>query len=467
MAEREFLALNEDTSRLEAPQAGDTYVANRRANFTLGIDLPAGQDIGGAVIGDIVNLVNNITVDAPINLNDALVELQLSDVTMRLYPQGWDHAVEGTMPALFNAGEALEVISDATVGGQEYKSGDLVMARVQNPNPNDTSDYLRIPTGNGILTVAGVAPDAAGNVAVTIDDLAPGTGGFLLDTDINTLAKLNALVGDANLDDVSAARPAQAHTHSQQVVLNYTFSPRDVDTGYSYLGGFYDFSTDDANLIQGGTVTIGDASNPHGAYAFAVFGAANTNGTTVTVTVSGASIDDNGLLTPGDSEVLFTGAPGALNVNQYYQTTKRWAGTVTYTLTTDGTAATCDFNYGLCQYERMNSDGISINLVEIYGMANTTDAAFDVEVIKHDPANWTYAATGFDIPNPVASMAGDYGAFAGIVADNAFSWRRGGPVDTLDTGEGVILRINLGVNRAVSFVNAKILLSGETGSTGP
>jgi hypothetical protein len=459
MAEREIIGLNEESSRLEVPSGSDTYVAPARINLEQGADIPSGQDIGGAAIDDILNLVNNITLSGPIDMADMQAAASLNNVTMRLYPQPWDYAGTIALPSLLYPGEAAIAASDANIGGAIWKTGDLIMAAVENPTTAD--DFIRIPTGNGILTVNSVEPDAAGNIELTIDDLAVGSG-FVLNTDIDTLEKLRT-VSNSTLDEAGDPRPVLAHTHKQDVVLSYTYVPRSTFTGETYLGGFYQYDSNAASLVQNGSITIGAANNPHGGHAFMVFGAGGTDGTTIVVEASGTSIDDEGTLTPGDSEILVSAAPGAVSAGAFYQTTKRWIGTVTFTLSTDGVNATCDFNYGLVQYERTEG-GALVSRIQAEGMAEASDGTFDVELLLHKKTGWTYAATGFIPGISIASFLVDNSQ--GIQMDEPFSWIRRNIPTALETDEGVMFRVVIGSNKAVSYLNMSVAVEVDSGSTG-
>jgi len=244
-------------------------------------------------------------------------------------------------------------------------------------------------------------------------------------------------------------------------IKSYNFSARNASSGQYYLGGFYDASPTDANLTQASTTaTHGTANSPYGAHAFIVFGAAATDGSTITLTASGTSFDEvTGTLTPGDSEVLYTGAAAGLTLNDYIETPKKWNGTVTFTLTSDGVNFSMDFNYGLAKYDDFGDVDVVMRLGEVVGLAEANDSNFEVELIRHTAAGWTYLASGFDNPGSAArySMVGDYGA-NGIFDGEHFAWKRTNLIVPLSAAldEGLILRVVTSVNNAVAYMNVHV-----------
>ena len=87
------------------------------------------------------------------------------------------------------------------------------------------------------------------------------------------------------------------------------------------------------------TVNHGSTNNPYGAHVGIVAGAAGTasGGTgTVTLVVSGTSwVSTTATRTPADSETIVADIT-AMSTNSYVETTKRWLGQVTFTLTCTG-----------------------------------------------------------------------------------------------------------------------------------
>ena len=311
---------------------------------------------------------------------------------------------------------------------------------------------------------------------------------------IDSLAELNALVLDATLDDVSGTRDPNAHVHDPADVTGtavittdsrlsdartpvahshiYTdmtttlalvpcaYATRKLASGAVYLHGFYKAPAADANLTQASpTITYGAANGMHPAHVFMVFGAGSTDGINVTLTVTGTSWTDAGVRTAADSEVLYTGPVAGLTLNDYLETSKKFVGTVTFTLTSDGVNFTMDFNYGLSKYYDYNNHDFAIDWVEFTGQAEENDTGFDIEIIKHTTTGYTYSAAAFDpVVNVVASSATDMVTEKNLVAGEEFAWKHVGlSADILGTGsEGFMIRVTTTVNDSITFMNGGI-----------
>ena len=104
----------------------------------------------------------------------------------------------------------------------------------------------------------------------------------------------------------------------------------------------------------------------------------------------------HGVRTPADSEVIIADCT-AESTNDYTETSKKWIGQITYTLSSSG-GGTFDytFNYGLCKYEDFSNTKVTITSFEIVGEGNTADATFNVTLMKHTTTGWTYSAAAFD-----------------------------------------------------------------------
>lgn len=202
----------------------------------------------------------------------------------------------------------------------------------------------------------------------------------------------------------------------------------------SYYGGFYIFApTDNA----GAPIALGGVSQPTGAFAFFVTG--TVPGGAETVTLTGTSVDDLGNRVPGDSEIIAVGA--GTPVNSFFQSTKRWVGSVTFTPTGGLT-----FNAGFVAFQSEGETNFTVRFIDASwqtrGATATPDA--DIALVHHRATGWTFNAGSEPTPPPpIASMRADY------TPDNVFtppeygSWRRDG-IGTVVLGnlaEGVFLRV--------------------------
>lgn len=239
---------------------------------------------------------------------------------------------------------------------------------------------------------------------------------------------------------------------------SYTFRSRDPGSGVHYVGGFYHAPVDDANLTNASpTVVYGGANHPYAAHAFIVSGGnGSTDGSDLVLTVSGTSIDDAGVRTEADSEVIEpTATVSALN--SYYETAKKWLGTITFTLTSaGGSTFSYDFNYGFCKYEDWGNRDFAITDFECTGHPNMNDAGFDIELIHHKAAGWTYHATAF-VPGAAAlyQMTTIHSTESDLDADEPFAFKLTGLSQDIDGSgsEGTIIRVTTGVNNSVFYMN--------------
>jgi hypothetical protein len=245
------------------------------------------------------------------------------------------------------------------------------------------------------------------------------------------------------------------------VFKSYTFVARDAANGENFQAGFYDYSTTDANLTQASTtVTHGEVNVPYAAHAFAVAGGAgSTDGSDLVLTVSGTSITDAGVRTTADTEVVVAAAASA-STDECFETTKKWIGQITYTLTsTGGSTFSFDFNYGFCKYEDFGNRKFTVTDFESVGLANSNEGGIDIQLLYHNDTGWTYAATGFVAGNSeVIGMNTIHSTEQDIDSGEPFAFKRSGLGTEVDGTalEGVLVRVTTSVNNSVSYLDTHI-----------
>ncbi|KKL59975.1 hypothetical protein LCGC14_2209950 [marine sediment metagenome] len=254
-----------------------------------------------------------------------------------------------------------------------------------------------------------------------------------------------------------------AHVTAEQ---SYNFNSPQGSSGTFYIAGDYDWSTTDANLNQGSlTVTHGGATGAYASHAGLVAGGAGSaSAGTVSVVASGVSIDDDGNRNGSASETLVADIT-AMALNQYFETTTKWLGTVTYTLTPSaGGTFNADFNYGHVKYEDLANTDFNVTLIECVGRAGANDTGFNLRLIYHNAADWTYAASGF-VPGPtagdaseLANMNTDYSTEKNLVNGDHFAYKRVDiNQDVAGSGsEGVLVEITTSANRAVESMDCHL-----------
>jgi hypothetical protein len=249
------------------------------------------------------------------------------------------------------------------------------------------------------------------------------------------------------------------------VLRSYSFTSPAGSSGTFFIAGFYDASAADANLNEGSTtVTHGNANVPYAAHAFVVGGGAGaaTGGSgAVTIVVSGTSITDAGVRTAGDSETIIADIT-AMATDQYSQTTKRWLGQITYTLTvgaTGHTAYNADFNYGFARYDDYNNRDFKVVSFSAVGLAGANDAGFNIELLHHSSAGWTYDAASFVAGGSEIVDMGDTHSTENDLDNGVyFSFVKTG-LTTAITGsssQGIVIRITASANKAVEYMDAQV-----------
>jgi hypothetical protein len=281
------------------------------------------------------------------------------------------------------------------------------------------------------------------------DDLVTVNGGVTGD--------MLVLSGASDTREVRVTRTGNVRFQPDHLIEFATFTSPAGSSGTFYTGGFYAAPAADANLTNASTtVSYGTANSPTGVHMFLVAGGAGTtNAGTVSIVVSGTTITDAGVRAAGTETIVANITTMA--ANKYYETTKRWLGTVTYTLTPAGgaTVFAADFNYGKCVYDSIDSRHFNIKQVEMFGRAGANDTNFDIQILHHKATGWTYSAAAF-VPgtSPLASLIGDYATDNDLVSNERFTYDRSlnQPIDGT-AGEGFLFRIITTANKAVEFMD--------------
>ena len=169
------------------------------------------------------------------------------------------------------------------------------------------------------------------------------------------------------------------------------------------------------------------------------------------LTVTGVSITDAGVKNDSDSEVLVADCSAA-STNQYFETSKKWLGQVTYTLTGE-TGASFTFNYGYCKYEDFGNRDFTLTDIEFLAHAGANETSLDVQVKIHDANSYTYSAAAFD---PMAGadykMSTDYGTNNDLALNFDGAYKRSGLTDVVlgSQSQGIIVQITHTVNNGIS-----------------
>jgi hypothetical protein len=233
-----------------------------------------------------------------------------------------------------------------------------------------------------------------------------------------------------------------------------------------FLFGFYEWAVLDANLNQGATTaTLGDANVSHASHAFIVTsGAGAAASGVVEIRATGTSITDAGVRTVSDTQTILADITTAA-ADTYYETSKKWLGTVTFELNvTSGAPATynLDFNYGLSKYEDSLNNDFTIVGIQATGFAGAADNDFDVQLYHHDPdGTWIYSAAGFtplNAGNLIASLVTDHSIDDQLANRDHFAWKRTDLSTNVlgSISDGIIVLIASSANNAIEYANVRI-----------
>jgi hypothetical protein len=245
-----------------------------------------------------------------------------------------------------------------------------------------------------------------------------------------------------------------------------------ASAGIFHAFGFYEAPATDANLTQASTTqTLGSANNAYQSHAFLVSAAAGTvsggtNGT-ANITITGTSVTSAGVRTASDSEIIVADIT-ALGANTYIESTKMWIGQVTYTLALTGDRTTCavDFNYGYVSANHFYEKNVTIQQFECTGRAGQNDSGFNIQLLKHSNAGWTYSASAF-VPGGTVllNMNTDFNTEKNLVSGKRFHYHRKGLSTAINgattpsltvPNEGVVVRITTGQNSSVDTMDIRI-----------
>lgn len=220
--------------------------------------------------------------------------------------------------------------------------------------------------------------------------------------------------------------------------------------GTYYVGGDYEVASSDNDFS--GSPTFGSANKARAARFFVVLGAVTVD--ELTIRVTGTSITDGGVRTASDTEDIVI--PSTTPVDTYFETAKKWNGTVTISVQA-GTAKTC--NYGFCKYWNEYGRDFEVRAFECGWLAGAADSGFDLKLRHHKDTGWTFnSAAAPTPPTPLRVLSTDYSTEKNLAAGERGHWRRTGLSHAIagSDGEGVLWEIVSGANDAVRIGNLSL-----------
>ena len=312
---------------------------------------------------------------------------------------------------------------------------------------------------DGNLVASGTLSVAGGNLTVGDDGDIHGAEQAVTSTAVPNYWSVYSKTDDSLYYQDGAG--AEHLIHPLTVYKSYSMVSRQTSSGIRYIGGYYQAPAADANLTNASaTQNYGTANSANGAHVFVVAGGAgSTDGSDLVLTVSGTSVTDAGVRTPADTEVIVADCT-AVALDEYYETAKKFIGTIVLTLTSTGGATFAfDFNYGLCKYEDFGNKAFTLTDIEFTGYANATDSGFDISVIHHKETGWTYSAAAF-VPGPAASwvLSTDYVTERSLIAGQSFAYKRSALATAVNGAgnEGIIIKVLTTTNAALAYLNGHV-----------
>ena len=171
------------------------------------------------------------------------------------------------------------------------------------------------------------------------------------------------------------------------------------------------------------------------------------------LTVTGKSIDDAGNYNGSDTEVIVANVSAAVT-DQVFETTRRWLGQITFTISGESGAA-FKFNYGFVKYEDFGGRDFTLNDIDFLLHAGASETTLNVEVFHYNSAEMTYSAAAFDpMDQAQYSLLGDHTTEGNDVDDNLDgSWKRAGiGLAVVGSGPaGIIARVTTAVNDSIAY----------------
>lgn len=365
---------------------------------------------------------------------------------------------EVTVTGLLTVTGALTVSTTSVFTGLVTVNNDVLLA----------SAALGNDVRGRLLTVERNTNGGAEGPAPGIWELeaADGVSGFFwVDDDGDLRINTAAATGSTGTPTVDAN--TAGFKLSPVVTKQFAFSSPGGGSGTFFIAGFYDAPLTDANLTQASTTQVhGAANHPYYAHAFLVAAAAGTasgGAGAVEIEVSGTSVDDNGVRTAADTEILVADIT-AMATDQFFETTKKWIGQITYTLQNAGgstqTTFAADFNFGFAKYEDAQNTDFEINSFQLEGRAGGNDAGFNVELCEHTAVGWTYSAAAFQagVLPAIVDVAAIWSTESDLTNGDHFAFKKL-DLSTQIQGseaEGFLVRVTTTTNNAVETMNVTV-----------
>jgi hypothetical protein len=320
----------------------------------------------------------------------------------------------------------------------------------------------------GLATILGAVKD----VDTSLLSVAPiflASGGGLTQT-APVYPTNRFLIGGATVSDAvnGILGVSPVRIPRQSASKSYSYQSVGVTSPVDWKGGFYDWSTVDANLTQASTsVTYGTTGQVFAAHVGVVpSGAGTVDAGQVGLRVTGTLDSETGVQVAAQTKII-TDDITSLSANVMAETLEKFSGEVLielYVVSGSPTTYSLDFNYGFSKYEDFQNRDVTITAFEAVWIGGAADAGFDISLMHHKPAGWTYAATGFlpgngDIIRRSVDQAIDGNVANGIQG----SWKRIDINRFIDSNalEGVIIEITTNSPNTIQTMDMHLVAVSE------
>jgi len=263
------------------------------------------------------------------------------------------------------------------------------------------------------------------------------------------------LIGGVTVSDASNGVIGVAPVRIPRPIASksYNFSSNGIGAGTYWKGGFYDWSTVDANLTQASASVTYGANVSKAAHVGIVPSAAGVvvGGGQVGVRVTGTQDSESGVQIAAQTAII-TSDITTLTANVMAECSEKFSGNVLielYVVTGTPTSYSLDFNYGYSKYEDFSNSDFTVTGFDCEWQGGATDASPDIALYHHKPIGWTYAATGFTPGNSEICRKSVDQAITGGTLNNEDSAYKRVSLDTFvhgDTDEGILVQIITNAN---------------------
>lgn len=265
----------------------------------------------------------------------------------------------------------------------------------------------------------------------------------------------NAANGIIGVDPVRIPR--------QSASASISFTSQGVGSGTYDKGGFYEWSSTDANLTQASaSVTHGIAGKATAAHVGIVPSGAGTVDTgQVGLRVGGTQDSETGSQSASQTDIITTDIT-TLTANVMAETAGKFSGDVLiefYTVSGTPTAYSLDFNYGFSKYIDAGNQNSTLIGFSAHWLGGAVDSGFDIKLKHHKATGWTHASTGFVAGNGnIISRLVDQSIDGDVVNGEDGAWKRVGLDTYIESGasEGLVIEIVTTANNTIQTMDIEI-----------